>query len=60
MTFQESLDLDRINSILDKVNSNELKLFPSTRNRLMQIVTKLQKQELLSESDFDTLNLNNL
>ena len=60
MTFQKSITQDTINSILDKVNSNDLIQFPSTRSRLLQIVSKLQKEDILSQSDLDTLKLNNL
>ena len=60
MKAQESITQDTINSILDKVNSNELIQFPSTRSRLLQIVSKLQKEDILSQSDLDTLKLNNL
>jgi hypothetical protein len=60
MTFQESITSDKIQSILDKVNSIELKQFPATRNRLMEIVSKLQMGKFLSESDYETLKLNNL
>jgi hypothetical protein len=60
MTFQESITSDKIQSILDKVNSFELNQFPATRNRLMEIVYKLQVGKVLSESDYETLKLNNL
>lgn len=60
MTFQESITADKIQSILDKVNSIELNLFPATKNRLLEIVLKLQSNKILSESDYETLKLNNL
>lgn len=60
MSFQESITVDKIQSILDKVNSDELKDFPLTRGRLMDIVWKLQNGKILSESDFETLKMNQL
>jgi hypothetical protein len=60
MTTQESFTTDLIQEILDKVNSKELEQFPSVKNRLMQIVSKLQNNQILSERDFITLKLNNI
>lgn len=60
MTFQESIKRDQIQSILDRVNSIDLQQFPSTRERLMQIVAKLQQGKVLSESDYQTMKLNQL
>ncbi len=57
MTTQET---HKIQSILNKVNSEELKQFPATRNRLMVIVNKIKQQIILSENDYATLQLNNL
>jgi len=51
---------ENIEVILEKVNSDELKQFPATRNRLMDIVGKLRKCQILSENDIETLKMNNV
>ena len=57
MTTQET---NKIQLILDKVNSQELKQFPATKNRLIDIVNKIKQQITLSKNDYITLELNSI
>jgi tRNA G46 methylase TrmB len=50
----------KVEIILLKINSKELKNFCLTKTRLLQIVKKLENNNELSQIDIDTLYLNNI
>jgi hypothetical protein len=50
----------QIESILNRVRKDDLRNFPATRNRLLEIVKKIQSEKPLSENDIKTIHLNEI
>jgi len=50
----------QIESILNRVRKDDLRNFPATKSRLLDIVKKLQGEKPLSENDIKTIHLNEI